>query len=125
MMYENNDLTDDEADKAKDQFESLIASEVKTFQEEFSKFDTVRDRLDAFYNQWLHRNEKYSSLWKVMVFVFMLSHGQAQIERGFNINSDLLVENMLPLSIIAWRRVYDYLNSLGVSSHGYQIENDL
>ena len=125
MMYENNDLTDDEADKAKDQFESLIASEVKTFQEEFSKFDTVRDRLDAFYNQWLHRNEKYSSLWKVMVFVFMLSHGQAQIERGFNINSDLLVENMLPLSIIAWRRVYDYLNSLGVSPHGYQIENDL
>ena len=100
-----------------------FASEVKTFQEEFSKFDTVKDRLDAFYKQWLHRNEKYSSLWKVMVFVFMLSHGQAQIERGFNINSDLLVENMLPSSIIAQRRVYDHLNSLGVSPHDYQIEN--
>ena len=54
MMYENNDLTADEADKAKDQFESFIASEVKTFQEQFSKFDTVKDRLDAFYKQWLH-----------------------------------------------------------------------
>ena len=53
-MYENNNLTADEADKAKDQLESLIASEVKTFQEEFSKFDTVIDRLDAFYKQWFH-----------------------------------------------------------------------
>ena len=123
MTYENNDLTVDEADKAKDQFESFIASEVKTFQEEFSKFDTLKDRLDAFYKQWLHRNEEYSSLWKV--FVFTLSHGQAQIERAFNINSDFLVENMLPPSIIAQRRVYDHLNSLGVSSHDYQIENDL
>ena len=33
MMYENNDLTADEADKAKDQFESFITSEVKIFQE--------------------------------------------------------------------------------------------
>ena len=108
-MYENNDLTADEVDKAKDQFEAFIASEVKTFQVEFSKFDTVKDRLDAFNKQWLHRNEKYSSLWKVMVFAFTLSHGQAQIERGFNINSDLLVENMLPPSIIAQRRVYDHM----------------
>ena len=35
MMYENNDLTADEADKAKNQFGSFIASEVKTFQDEF------------------------------------------------------------------------------------------
>ena len=60
-----------------------------------------------------------------MVFVFTLCHGQAQIERGFNINSELLVENMLPPSIIAQRRVYDHLNSLGFSPHDYQIENDL
>ena len=55
-----------------------------------------------------------------MVFVFTFSHGQAQIERGLNINSDLLVENILPPSIIAQRRVYDHLNSLD-----YQMENDL
>ena len=60
-----------------------------------------------------------------MVFVFTLSHGQTQIERGFNINSDLLVENMLPPSIIAQRRNYDHLNSLGVSPHDYQIENEI
>ena len=60
-----------------------------------------------------------------MVFVFMLSHGQAQIERGFNIKSDLLVENMLPPSIIGQRRVYDHFNFLGVSPNDYQTENDL
>ena len=62
MMYENNDLIADEAHKAKDQFESFIASEVTTFQEDFSKFDAVKDKLDAFYKQWIHQNEKYSSL---------------------------------------------------------------
>ena len=82
MMYENNDLTADEADKANDQFESFIASEVNTFQEEFSKFGTMKDRPDVFYKQWLHQNEKYSSLWKFTVFVFTLSHGTLKLKEG-------------------------------------------
>lgn len=37
----------------------------------------------------------------------------------------MLVENLLPPSIISQRRVYDHLNSLGVSPHNFNIENDL
>ena len=44
-----------------------------------------------------------------MIFVFILIHGEVQIERGFNINADLLVEN-LTSSIVTQRRVYDHLS---------------
>ena len=41
-----------------------------------------------------------------MIFLFTLSHGQAQIERGFNINADLLVENLTSPLTVAQRRIY-------------------
>ena len=59
-----------------------------------------------------------------MIFAFTLSHGQAQIERGFN-NFDLFVENMLIHFIILQLRVYDRLNFSGSSPHNFRIENDL
>ena len=108
-LYEMNHLTATEADKAKDQFESFVEIEVKKCADEFSSFQLVDDRLDKFYGRWFYRKEKCAALWKVMIFVFTLSHGQAQIERGFNKNSDLLVENLESRSIVAQRRVYDHL----------------
>lgn len=125
MLFNKNDLTAEEADQAKDQFESFIGSEVQEFGEEFLKFDIVNNRLDTFYGKWLHRNKNYSALWKVMIFVFTLSHGQAQIERGFNINSDLLVENLSARSIVAQRLVYDHVIASSSSPHDLKIENDL
>ena len=70
--------------------------------------DMVNDSLDKFFGRLFFRNEKYASLWKVMIFVFTLSHEQAQIERGFHINADLLVENLTSPSIVAQRSVYDH-----------------
>ena len=59
-----------------------------------------------------------------MVFVFILSHGQGKIERGFNINVDLLVEN-LTSSIVTQRRVYDYLSVTKSSPDGFEIKCNL
>ena len=36
-----------------------------------------------------------------MIFVFTLFHGQSQVECGFSINNDLLVENLKAESIFA------------------------
>ena len=36
-----------------------------------------------------------------MIFVFTLFHGQNQVEYGFSINNDLLVENLKAESICA------------------------
>ena len=93
-LYECKHINAEEADQSKDQFESFVDSETKKSAEEFSKYEMVNDRLDKFFGRWFFRNEKYTSLWKVVIFVFTLSHVQAQIERVFNINADLLVDNL-------------------------------
>ena len=58
-----------------------------------------------------------------MIFVFTLSHEQAQIEQGFNINADLLVENLTSPLIVAQKRVYDHLSVTKSSPHGCPSEH--
>ena len=99
-MHEIQYWNAEETDKAKNWFECFIDSEVSRFAEEISPFDIRNDSLDAFFRirLHLHQNSKYSALWKVMIFFFTLGHGQAQIEGGFNIYSDLfwLVSSQSP-----------------------------
>ena len=93
-LYEYKHINAEEADQSKDQFESFADSEAKKSAEEFSKYDMVNDHLDKFFGRWFFRKEKYTSLWKVIIFAFTLSHGQAQIKSGFNINADFLVRKL-------------------------------
>ena len=116
-LYECKHISAEEADQSKDQFESFVDSEAKESAEEFSKCDMVNDRLDKFFVRWFFWTEKYTSLRKVMIFVFPLNHGLVQIERGFNINADLLAENLTSPSIVAQRRVYDHLSVTKSSPH--------
>ena len=85
----------------------------------------VNDHFNKFFGRWFFRNENYTSLWKVMIFVFTVSLGQAQIERGFNINADLLVENLISPSIVTQRRVYDDLSVIKRTPHGFEIKDKL
>ena len=41
-----------------------------------------------------------------------ISHGQADVERGYSINQHIVVENLLEKSLIAFRSVYDGLSQL-------------
>ena len=100
-LYECKHINAEEADQSKDQFESFVDSEGKKSAEAFFKYDMVNNRLDKFFGRWFFRNKKYTSLWKVMIFVFTLSHGQAQIEGGFNTNADLLDRKPTSPSIFA------------------------
>ena len=60
-----------------------------------------------------------------MIFVFTLSHGQAQIKKGFNINAGVLVENLTSPLIVAQRKVYDHLSVTKSSPHGFEIKDEL
>ena len=113
-MHELQHWNAEETNKAKNRFEYFIDSEVNKFAEEICPFDIRNDRLDVFFRIWLHQSSKYSAMWKVMIFVFTVGHGQAQIEGGFNIYSDLLVQNMLAHSVAAQRSVYDVISKLQI-----------
>ena len=56
-----------------------------------------------------------SHLWTVCKFVFVLSHGQSQTKRGFNINKTMLVENLQEESLKGQRIVYDHMSSLNTT----------
>ena len=60
-----------------------------------------------------------------IVFVFILSHGQNQVDYGFTINDDLLVENLKAESICAQRIVYGYIKASGKGVYELTIDNTL
>ena len=124
-MYEYKHINAEEADQLKDQCESFADSEAKKSAEDFSKYDMVNDHLDKFFGRWFFRKEKYTSLWKVIIFAFTLSHGQAQIKSSFNINADILVESPTCPSIVTQRRVNDHLSVTKSSPHGFEIKGEL
>ena len=56
-------------------------------------------------------------MWCVFKLLSCLSHGQASVERGFSVISNLLVENMHEDSLIAQRIVHDHMKSLKLESY--------
>ena len=84
-----------------------------------------KDRLDSFTGSLMQSNADYVNLWKVCRISFVLFHGQADVERGFNINAELLVENMTELSLISQRIMCDHFSANKSDLHSYQVDNKL
>ena len=91
-----------------------------TCKENKSKFKNFDDFLRVYF----HKNEKYSSQWKICQIVYVLSHGQSSVEHGFSVNKRLLVENLEEISLVS-QCICDYFASLGLPVHEYHIPNDL
>ena len=51
------------------------------------------DRLDEFSRNYM-KDVKHVKVWEIFRNIFLLLHGQAAVERGFSVNSKLLVENL-------------------------------
>ena len=75
-----------EADEAQLHFEEFVTSYVPRHSDKFNGFNVSMQCLDKFYGEFLHKNQQYKSMWKAFIFIFTLSHGQSQVERGFSIN---------------------------------------
>ena len=68
------------------------------------------DRLDEFYCNYI-KDPKYTEVWEVFRIIFSLLHGQAAVERGFSVNSELLVENLQEKTLVASCFVYSGVKS--------------
>ena len=60
------------------------------------------------------RNPKFKDLWKVCTLAFGLFHGQEQTEQGFNVNEDMLVENLKETSLIGQIIVSNHMSCFGI-----------
>ena len=72
------------AEKVLLQYCDMINNSNTTEEEKFAKFNSTGDRLDKFYFDTL--TDLHSELKKLIKLILTLSHGQASIERGFNVN---------------------------------------
>ena len=124
-LYELNLLSAAEANQAKQEYLKFMSSVVVTDKEKFLSFDQDKDRLDSFFGSLMQAIADLFNLWKVCRIIFVLSHGQADVERGFNINGELLVENMKELSLISQRIVCDHFSACKNDPHSYQVDKKL
>ena len=81
-------------------------------------------RLDKFYGKLLHKNQQYKSMWKFF-FIFTLSHGQSQVERGFSINKEIVIENLHSSSLSTQRIAFNYLKASKKNIHNIEITNKM
>ena len=91
-----------EADVMKDRMVTKLKEDA--FQEKARSWDGSLQRLDDF---WQGVFEPGTAENKLVNRVLTLSHGQAAVERGFNINKEAVVENQLEESLVAQRFVFD------------------
>ena len=73
----------------------------------------------------LRKEDEFKNFWKICIFIFTLSHGQSQVERGFNINKNTLQENLQEKSLIGRRLIYDEVKASGKQPHNFEISNGL
>ena len=82
--------------------------------EEFSAFHNIGDELDTFLFTHLGKKPRFEELWSVVKLLLTLLHGQSEVERGFSINKDITSTNMGAETLIAFCRVHDGIQSLGL-----------
>ena len=117
-------LTTDEANYAKQQFDEFLDTECPKHREKFASFDKLSDAANVFLSKFLHKIPKYKVFWNVCSIIFVLSHGQSAVERGFSIK-ELLVDNLQEKSLVSQRMVYDHIKSNKITIHGYELPSDL
>ena len=78
-----------------------------------------------FFAVHLSGEDQYKDLWLICKLVFILSHGQSNIERGFSVNKEVLDDNMTEKSIVSQRLVYDTLASSNVKVHEFEVSQEL
>ena len=64
----------------------------------FCNFNPVCTRVDSIYSKQLKSFLKLSSLIKMLLVLY---HGQASVERGFSVNKEVEVENLMKQSVVA------------------------
>lgn len=77
----------------------------------FKDYNRSVKRIDHFWRDIL--GDKYQNLMAIVKLVCCLSHGNANIERGFSVNGECLFENMAEKSVVARRQIYDAVSHIG------------
>ena len=91
----------------------------------FSFFNPSQDRVDTLFSTTMGSSKLCTNLWDFVKMFLILYHGQSAIERGFNINKQLLVENLKPKSLVALGRIEDRMRYSEQSPETIKVPNKI
>ncbi|GBL86674.1 hypothetical protein AVEN_194905-1 [Araneus ventricosus] len=121
ILLDHNWISSSIADRVMREFNSLcdqpnVVSALKNY--------SRKTRVDHFWMNLITKDNSCSNLSMVIKLVCTLSHGNANVERGFSVNAECIVENMREELLVARRIVYDTILSIG-GINNLQIEKPL
>ena len=112
VMDEAGQLNSVDSDTAKFEFKVFMSHLLDSnLHPLFRHFNPDTTRLDSFL--FAHLKPECPTLWKIVRKLLILSHGQAAVERGFSYNKLISVENLAAHSLIAQRRIMDFIKFHG------------
>ena len=111
-MVDLNQIREQECDVVQREYRAFLDEVVATNNTVFKEFQCDKERLDSFLVTFM-KGDTYAKLWAVTKKILILSHGQATVERGFSINSALIVENLKEESVVSQRLVFDAIAAEG------------
>ena len=106
----------DDCDEIISQYADLKSSASSVHRDVFEEFSVESTRLDDFFNHTIGKKPSMDKLWGVVKIILILSHGQADVERGFSTNKETLMDNMKEKSLVSNRIVVD---GCSVSTQNY------
>lgn len=100
------------ADKVEKDFKIVCGR--PRFIDTMNGFSRQHDRLDDLWMTVVEESRKEcQELCSFLKKVLILSHGNADLERGFSVNRECLIENQMEQSLVAQRQIYDAINVAG------------
>ena len=99
---------------------SLLKKELLQVDKDLTKID----RLDDFYFKEM-KVSRYKELSSVLIIILTLSHGQADVERGFSLNPGVLEDNIKEKSVVSKRIIKDHMISHDLQPDTVEITNEL
>ena len=83
--YNLNWILSKHAHEPKKEYFQLVSSAQNEHKDAFLTFDEKKYHLDSFFVDLIHGNARYRRCWTIFKIMFSLSHGQADVERGFSV----------------------------------------
>ena len=111
-------------DKVRESFHNFLTEDLVLHKEKFISYDRATQILDDF-NFSSTVNVKYPKLFFVLKVAFVLSHGEAAVERGFDLRDQSLKENISTESLNAHGIITDNMISCKVKPETLYISNKL
>ena len=112
LLVQSKIIQPSEADEALKQYTELIQQK-----ELLPAFNRCNDRVDSYFFKNLRIGDNKKDLAEVAKAIFTLSHGQADVERGFSINKTAIKVNQSEMSLISKRLIKDYMTCNNYEPH--------